>query len=156
MSVSHYRWSPSTWSVEKSWKYYHGVKLMRSRSPIIWFIANTHISFHPILLFPLTRYLSLCSKKKGGSFMHEERIILSIVISLHCETSSTFGWAHHWLIPSFYFSLCVYCSRLQNRTPNYEKIVISMKVRTQFPFTSDKIAPLSLFSMPRLLHLFKW
>jgi hypothetical protein len=77
--------------------------------------------------------------------MHRESIVLSIVISLHCVTSSAFGRAHQCLIPSFYFSLCVYGSQLQNRTPNYEKIAISMKVITQLPFTSDKIAPQFLF-----------
>ena len=77
--------------------------------------------------------------------MHRESIVLSTVISLHCVTSSAFGWAHQCLIPSFYFSLCVYCSQLQNRKPNYEKIAISMKVITQLPFTSDMIVPQSLF-----------
>ena len=115
MSFSQHRCSPLTWSVEKSWKHYHGVKIIRSRRPIIWFIVNTHITFRPILLFPLTRYLSTCNKKKGGSFMRRESIVLSIVISLHCVTSSAFGRAHQCLIPSFYFSLYVYGSQLQNK-----------------------------------------
>ena len=77
--------------------------------------------------------------------MHRESIVLSIVISLHCVTSSAFGWAHQCLIPSFYFSLYVYGSQLQNRTPNYEKIAISIKVITQLQFTSDNVATQSLF-----------
>ena len=122
MSFSHYRWSPSTWSVEKSWKYYHGVKPMRSRHPIIWFIAYTHISFRLVLLFLFTRYLSLCSKREVGSFMPRESISLSIVISLHCVTSSTFGWEHHWLIPFFLrFFVCLLFSIAKFKTILWEE-----------------------------------
>ena len=99
----------------------------------------------------------------GGSYINRERIVLSIVISLHYATSFAFLGAHHCLIPSLYFSLipslyfslCNFCSQVKKqKTKSLEDCYYWSKGITLVTFTSDNVPSLSLFSMPRLLDLF--